>query len=232
MNLRTPFSNLTVFERILWLLSVAAITGSALLYGRTDILNILASLIGVTALIFLAKGYVIGQVLIIVFSLLYGYISLQCRYYGEMITYVGMTLPVAAATLVEWLHHPYAGSNEVEVAPLSARKLLLTTLLTVAVTQIFYWILSALDTANLILSTVSVATSFFAASLTFLRSPWYALGYAANDLVLIGLWIFAVRDDSTCLPMVVCFVMFLLNDLYGFFSWRAMQRRQSLPSGL
>ena len=227
MKLRNPFSDLTIFECFLWLGSVAAIAGSALLFGETDFLSVIASLIGVTSLIFLAKGYVLGQALIIVFGLIYGYISFRCRYYGEMITYVGMTAPVAAATLIEWLRHPYAGTREVEVAPLTPRKLRLVILLTAAVTAAFYWILAALNTANLPLSTFSVTTSFFAASLTYLRSPWYALGYAANDVVLIGLWVFASRNDPSSLPMVVCFVVFLINDLYGFFSWRAMQRRQS-----
>ncbi len=63
--------------------------------------------------------------------------------------------------------------------------------------------------------------------LTFLRSPYYAIGYSANDVVLIILWILAAFTDISCLPMVACFVMFLFNDLYGFYNWRKMQKRQS-----
>jgi nicotinamide riboside transporter PnuC len=90
----------------------------------------------------------------------------------------------------------------------------------------FYLILGALDTSNLVISTVSVSTSFLAAALTYLRSPYYALGYAANDVVLIVLWVLASVVDISYLSMVVCFIMFLVNDLYGFINWRRMQRKQ------
>ena len=99
--------------------------------------------------------------------------------------------------------------------------------LTVIVTAIFYFILKALGNASLLISTLSVTTSFIAAFLTFLRSEFYALGYAANDVVLIVLWIIAASSDISCLPMVFCFVMFLFNDLYGFYSWRKMRKRQT-----
>ena len=84
----------------------------------------------------------------------------------------------------------------------------------------------ALGTANLLTSTLSVTTSFLAVYLTYLRSPYYAIGYSANDIVLIVLWILATIDNPAYLPMVFCFVMFLANDIYGFINWRRMQRRQ------
>lgn len=41
--------------------------------------------------------------LMIVFSLLYGVISYTCAYYGEMITYLGMTAPMALFALISFL---------------------------------------------------------------------------------------------------------------------------------
>ena len=226
MGLRNPFADLSRSERILWGVSVCAIIGSYALSGGGDVLTLIASLIGVTALIFVAKGYVIGQVLTVVFAVFYGVISFFFRYYGEMITYLGMTAPSAIATVISWLRHPYAGTREVEVHRLTRRQIAVMIVASGAVTAIFYFILSALGNANLLFSTVSVTTSFVASYLTFYRSPYYALGYAANDVVLIILWVMATLEDISYLPMIVCFVMFLLNDLYGFFNWRRMQRRQ------
>jgi nicotinamide riboside transporter PnuC len=71
-----------------------------------------------------------------------------------------------------------------------------------------------------------VATSFSASYLTYLRSPYYGIGYGANDVVLIVLWAIASAKDLAYLPMVACFVMFLANDIYGFINWRRMRRRQ------
>lgn len=98
------------------------------------------------------------------------------------------------------------------------------------ITLAFYFILEACGTANMIPSTISVTTSFIAVYLTFRRSPLYALGYAANDIVLIVLWILATIEDMTYLSVVICFAMFLVNDIYGFVNWRKMRKKQTTDS--
>ncbi len=226
MKILKNFRDLSRFELCLWLTSVVVIVLSFVFSGGGDILTVISSLIGVTALIFVAKGYVIGQVLTVVFALFYGIVSFYFHYYGEMITYLGMTAPSAAAAVVSWLKHPYENTKEVKVNKLKFRLWVLLAFLTTAVTVAFYYILSALGNANILFSTISVATSFIASYLTFFRSPYYALGYAANDVVLIVLWIMATFENVSYLPMIACFVMFLINDLYGFFNWQKMKRKQ------
>lgn len=217
---------LTRFERILWITSLIVVTLSYLLTPSENWMTLVASLIGVTALIFVAKGYVIGQVLCVVFAVFYGVVSLRFCYYGEVITYLGMSAPIAVVSTVSWLRHPYRKTAEVEVVHLSPKKVALLSCATVVVTTAFYFILAALNTTNLAWSTASIATSFFAASLTAMRSPYYALAYIANDLVLIVMWILASIENIAYLPMIFCFVMFMANDLYGFWNWRRMRRRQ------
>ena len=218
----------TKAEWTLWGVSVLMIVGTFLLFQQSDYLSLTASLIGVTSLIFNAKGNPLGQVLGIAFCLLYGYISFTCAYYGEMITYLGMTAPMAVAALVSWLRHPYKGDRaQVQVNRLAAKEPGLLALLTAAVTGVFYFILAAFGTANLLPSTLSVATSFAAVYLTCRRSPWYALAYAANDVVLVCLWVLAAMENPGYISVVVCFVMFLANDIYGFISWRRMGQRQA-----
>ena len=227
MRLVSLFHSLTKFEWCLWLSSVVVVTVSFFLSPDKNVLNLIDSLIGVTALIFISKGYVIGQVLLIIFGVLYGVISFEYRYYGEIITYLGMTAPIAGLAVISWLRHPYKDSKEVEVNRHLKLSTWLTLLfLTASVTVGLYFILKALGNSNLLFSTISVTTSFLAASLTFLRSPYYGLGYAANDAVLITLWVLAALEDPGYVPMIFCFVMFFINDLYGFFNWRRMSKRQ------
>ncbi len=215
------------FELALLTCSVALIILFFCLFDRQNYLALSASLIGVTSLIFNAKGNPIGQVLMIIFSILYGIISLSFSYYGEMITYLGMTAPMALIALISWLKNPYNGNkSEVKVNKISTGETVLALALTAAVTVVFYFILYAFDTANLIPSTISVTTSFLAAYLTFRRSPYFALAYAANDIVLILLWILATVENITYLSVTVCFAVFLVNDLYGFINWKKMQKAQ------
>ena len=164
----------------------------------------------------------------IIFGALYGIISYSFAYFGEMITYLGMTVPMAIVALVTWLKNPYKNNkSEVTVNKISKQEIVFMLCLSVLVTIIFYFILKALGTANLLPSTVSVTTSFIAAYLTFRRSPYFAFVYALNDIVLIVLWVMASFIDMSYVSTVVCFIIFLFNDLYGFISWKRMQRRQS-----
>ena len=218
----------TKSEILLWLCSVGFIVGSFAVFDRENYLTLTASDIGATSLIFNAKGNPFGQVLMIVFSILYGIISCSCSYYGEMITYLGMTAPMALFSLVAWLKNPYKGNKaEVTVNKIRAKEYVLLALLTLAVTVLFYFILNALETANIIPSTISVTTSFIAVYLTFRRSPYFAIGYAANDIVLIVLWVMAMLSNISYLSVVVCFVAFLVNDIYGFINWNKMYKRQN-----
>ncbi|MEY8412999.1 nicotinamide riboside transporter PnuC [Lachnospiraceae bacterium 62-26] len=190
-------------------------------------MTLAASLIGVTSLIFNAKGNPFGQFLMVIFSILYGIISFTSAYYGEMITYLGMTAPMAVFALITWLKNPYNGNkSEVKVNRLKFKEIIFMMLLTAVITIIFYYILAAFHTANLIPSTISVTTSFLAVYLTFRRSAFFAVGYAANDIVLIILWILAAIADISYLSVAICFVMFLINDIYGFINWSRMQKRQ------
>ena len=214
-------------ELTLWGSSSALILISFLLFDRVNTMTLADSLIGITSLIFNAKGNPIGQALMIVFSLLYGLISYSFSYFGEMITYLGMTAPMALFALITWLRNPFGGNRaEVAVNRISRRECSGMYALTAVVTLVFYFILEHFNTANLIPSTLSVTTSFIAVYLTFRRSPYFALAYAANDVVLIFLWTLAAAENIRYLSVLICFVMFLMNDLYGFVSWKRMEKRQ------
>ena len=217
----------TKADLTLWGSSVALILLSFLIFDRVNFMTLAASLVGVTSWIINAKGNPVGQALMIIFSLLYGIISYRVSYYGEMATYLGMTAPMALFALISWLRNPYKGNRaEVAVNRLGAVEWLIMLILSALVTVAFYFILAHFGTANMFPSTLSVTTSFIAVYLTFRRSPYFALAYATNDIVLIVLWILASTQDISYLSVMICFVLFLVNDIYGFISWRKMERRQ------
>ncbi|MCM1165326.1 MAG: nicotinamide riboside transporter PnuC [Lachnospiraceae bacterium] len=215
-------------ETALWCASVLLITAAFLLFDRANCLTLAASLIGVTSLILSAKGNPAGQALIIIFSVLYGVISFNFAYYGEMITYLGMTAPMSVFALISWLRNPCGGNRaEVKVNRIGRRETALMLALTAAVTVGFYFILKAFGTANPIPSTLSVTTSFLAVYLTARRCAFFALAYAANDIVLVALWTLAALEDTSYVSVAVCFAIFLVNDVYGFVNWLRIYKRQN-----
>jgi nicotinamide mononucleotide transporter len=218
--------NLTKFELRLWIFSLLVVIGSFLIGSAGGYLTLVSSVVGVTALIFVSKGDVTGQILTVIFSILYAVISYTFDYYGEMITYLGMTMPIAMMSVISWIRNPYT-EKEVAVAHLTKKQIAKVFVLAFIVTFLFYFVLRYFHTANLFISTVSITTSFLASFFMYLRSSAYALSYAANDIVLIILWVLATIDNISYLPMIVCFAMFFINDMYGFFNWRKMKQRQN-----
>jgi nicotinamide mononucleotide transporter PnuC len=139
-----------------------------------------------------------------------------------------MSAPIAIASVVSWFRNPVQkGKSEVKVNNLKAREYVFLFVLTCIVTVIFYFILKACNTALLIWSTVSVFTSFFAAYLTMRRCEYYALAYTANDIVLIIMWSVAAVQNKSYVSVIICFLVFLVNDLYGFFNWSKMKKAQA-----
>ena len=214
-------------EITLWVLSVTLILTSFILFDRESFLTLIASLVGVTSLIFNAKGNPFGQLLMVVFSLMYGVISFRFAYYGEMITYIGMTMPMAILALFSWMRNPYKNNKkEVAVNTVTKKEIFYMSIGALIITIIFYFVLKYFNTSNIIPSTISVTTSFVAVYLTFRRSPYFALAYASNDIVLILLWILASTHNIRYVSVTVCFIVFLFNDIYGYISWRKMRIRQ------
>lgn len=147
------------------------------------------------------------------FRIMYGIISYSFAYYGEMITYLGMTAPMAVFALVSWLRNPYNGNHaHVSINRLRGREYVFMFILSAVVTFGFYFILDYFDTANIVPSTISVTTSLTAVYLTFRRSKYYAIAYAMNDIVLIILWILASITD---ISYVICLGSSMLCNVFG-----------------
>lgn len=218
------------FSPLEWILYLSGLIISVsyfFIFKNDQYLYLIGSLIGLTALIFLSKANPIGQLLTIVFSIFYGIISYSFKYYGEMITYLGMTTPIAIFALISWLRNPFKGKkSEVEINEIKIKEYIILFILGLIITIGFYFILIAMNTNNLILSTISVFTSFISAYLTLRRSRFYALGYALNDIVLIILWILAAIENISYISIVICFAFFLINDTYAFINWTKLYYKQ------
>lgn len=226
--MRKFFKSFSIAEWLIWGISVAGAIISFFAFKNSNYHYLAGAIIGFTAVILVSKGHPLGQLITIIFSVFYGIISFSFKYFGEMLTYLGMSAPMALVALVCWIKNPYkSDAAEVKVNTLSKWEWLIFILVSVIVTVAFYFILLALGMANIIVSTVSVFTSFIAACLTVRRSRFYAVGYALNDAVLVIMWGLACAESLTYLPMAVCFVSFLAIDIYGFINWTKISKRQA-----
>ncbi len=226
-----PFAGFEKHEWILWIVSLAIVTASSVIAPNADFLTWLTTVLGVTALVFAAKGHVMAQVASIVFCVLYSVIACRYHYWGEMFTFLGMSTPMCIWSLVTWLKNPSDHkADEVKVRTLSRKGTAGVLLVSIPVTVVFGLVLRWLNTPNLNVSTISVTASFLGAAFSVLRSPWYALSYAFNDIILIILWVLASLTDTAYIPVAVNFIIFLVNDLYAFYCWRVREAGHSVPT--
>lgn len=218
----------TKTEWALWLCGVAAVTAGFAFGQERSILSYLSSLAGITCIIINAKGNVIGQAVSIVFAVLYAAYAYTQRYYGEMLIYLLLMLPIHIISIVTWLKNKYKGrAHEVRINTIRPAEYALTFIGAACVTVVFYFILRALGTDNLIISTISLTTSVTAAYLMLRRCEYFSVCFVFNDVVLITLWSLKLTTTGiSVLPSVIAFVMFLLNDAYCFISWHRIRRRQ------
>ena len=224
-----PFKSLRKREWLIWGISLFLVIISNIFSGKVSFVTFMGPVIGVTALIFVAVGNVWGQILSVVFAVFYAISSWKLKYYGEVFTYLGMTAPIALMSVFSWLKNPYEkGKSEVRIHRMKKSEIIVMFVLTALVTFMFYFVLKFFNTASLITSTVSIATSFLASYLMFYRNSYYAVAYALNDVVLMVLWIIASIKDSVYIPVLMCFIVFFINDIYGFISWKIREKKQRL----
>ena len=216
-------------EWIIYLGSIALITILFLIFKNRNFLYLIGAVIGVSSLIFDAKGNVFGQFLGLIFDILYAIISYKFGYYGEMFTYLFLSLPEAIIAIFSWLRHPYKEKvMEVKINVISKKEYFLVGLVSVALSIISYFVLKRLETPNLILSTFSVFTCTIATYLLIRRCRFYPIFFFINDIALIALWLFASFEDTVNIPMIGCFVCYLFIDVYTYINWSKIEKRQNL----
>ncbi len=215
------------FEIGLLGVSVVAIIGCFVFSVDKNYLSLASSILGVVTVVFTSKGLFLAPVLSVVYSVIYTIISVSQRYYGEAIIYMLIMIPMQVITIIGWFKNKKQDSDIVEVGKVSKKEYLILGGVTVALTFAFYFLLKWLDTAELVVSTISLITSALATYLVFRRCSYYALFYVLNDIILIVLWTIAMsREGVAFLPVVVSFYVFFINDVYGFIRWKKQEREQ------
>ena len=109
--MNNPFKRMTKREWALWFVSIAIVVMSNIMAGRVDALTLTATCIGVTSLIFAAQGNVWAPILMTIFCIQYAIISYRFRYWGEMFTYLFMSLPMSVWSIVTWLKNARNSSD-------------------------------------------------------------------------------------------------------------------------
>ena len=221
------FENWNLFEYILLGISWTAIIVSFFLETEKNYLSFFTSLLGVYSVILIAKGLLLAPITDIAYNVLYAILAFTQRYYGESIIYVFLMIPISSIAIYQWLHHKDENNKSyVRVNKIFLKEFVILIVLTILLSFLFFFLLRALNTNNLVISTISLSTSVLASYFFLRRSSFYALFFILNDIILIGMWsmiLFSVGIEY--LPTVISLVAFFVNDIYGFVIWKKKEKK-------
>ena len=221
------FKNWNVFEIVFLFASLLGLTLCFIFELDKNVLSFITSLVGVVSVLLVAKGLVIAPFINIAYNILYSIVAITQRYYGEAIIYIALMIPISLFSIISWLRNKNKNNNAlVEQNSIHGKEYLYLAIVTMVSTVAFYFLLKALNTNELIISTLSLITSAVASYLMLRRCKYYALGFVANDIILIVMWALVVKNSGLgYLPTLISFAIFLINDIYGFVRWSIEQRR-------
>lgn len=216
----------TLFEKILWFSSLFLVILVGIIF-KSNIYALMYTLVDFTAILLLAKGKWLGQILGLISCFLYIYVSWKSKYYGEILVCIFLLFPMYIGGLISWLKHHNNKTDTVEVNKIKLKEWIAIVILVIPIFLGIYKLLEVLNTDELFISSISIITSLIPMYLSFRRSKYYFYFYLINDIVVIILWgALVLKGNLMLLPMVFNPAINLLNDSYGIYNWCKLEKIQ------
>lgn len=219
-------SGWTNFEKILLFASII-IVGSVGIIFDSDLLTISCSIIGILTALFLAKGKNLGQIFGLFITILYSIVSYKNKYFGEVLIYLCLMFPMYIVGTYTWIKNKNKETDSVLINTIRKKEWIIVSFIFLFIFIGIYYLLKIFNTNELIISTISVIASLFAVYLQVRRSRYSFSFYLVNDIILIILWgIPVLKGNFILFPMVINPIINFINDLYGFYNWKNMEKIQ------
>jgi len=225
MKLSKLFVDWTLLEKFLLFSSTLIIIAVFFIFN-TDFIASITSLVGIITALLLAKGKVAGQFFGLIIVILYSFVSFQNKYYGEMLIYIFIMLPLYILGIYSWSKNKNQ-KNEVIPNTIKTKETVWIICISIIFFIAIYYLLKYLGTEQLFLSTLSVVCSVFAVYLLARRSKYGFLFYIFDDLVILLMWIIPVFNGNLLvLPIVFNPIVNFINDSYGWYRWNKIIKKQ------
>ncbi len=217
----------SVLDLVLLLLGVCSVVVVSFFIGFKWYV-LIQSLLFIFMVFTQAKGKIITLFIGIVTFLFYIIISYSQKLYGEAMVYAIFLLPLYIYGVIHWLKHKDL-NNVVRVrGNLTGKEWTLMIEVLVIISIGSFFLLKALETSQLIVSTLSFVSMLPAVYLLARRCKWNQIAFLINDIFLVILWIrLAVSGNTTFIPMVICFLFQTIYDIYGLFEWFKLENKQN-----
>lgn len=213
------FKNWNIFEISLLIISIILILSSGI-FLEGNILAVIMSILSITTAILQAKGKVLSQFIGFVVAIFYSILSFNNKYYGEVIIYITIMIPLYILGIISWLKNKNEETQTVNKSDIHKKECCIIILVNIILFILLYQLLKYLNTDQLLISSISMNTIITATYLIARRNKFSFLFFILNDIILILLWgIPVIQGDLTLIPMLLNPSLLFINDIYGFKNW-------------
>ena len=217
---------LNLFE---WILITGIITLNIILFIITKEINLIgmiASITGVISAVITAKGHISCYYWTIINIFAYGVVCFQTKIYGEVILDIIYHLPMQFVGIYIWKKHTNK-DNIVKTRGMKIKQIAFVTLISIVGILGFGMFLKLIngylpffDSAVNVLVIVAVYLS-----VKRFKEVWII--YIAVNIISICMWTIALIDNElNSLVMILMFVFYLANAVYGYINWTKLERNQ------
>jgi nicotinamide mononucleotide transporter len=191
-------------------------------------LSVITMLSGLWCVILVAKGRILNYYIGLVQILGYAYICYGYKLWGEVMLNLIYFLPMTFVGLYIW-----SKNKDIKVLDKVRTKLMNNemrffcfAISVIAVAMYGYWLNSVGDPVPY-LDSASTVLSVIAMILLAWRYTEQWLLWIAVDVVSVWMWILVVLEKGTNdIALLVMWIAFLINAIYGFLSWTKMHKQQ------
>ena len=177
---------------------------------KSSPLIIVTNVLSISSMLFITKGSFIGTILQILCAIMYAIVSFTSQYYGEVICSVALTIPLTFVSIITWIKNRNKGTTVIKVNKITLKEWIIMLSTSIVSFIGVFFLLKAFNTANLIVSSISLTLGIYANYLLMRRCEFNFVIYIINNIVCIALWMFLVLKDQSYLPLVVNYCMLFI----------------------
>ena len=182
-------------------------------------LGIAASLTGVTCVIFCGKGKISNYIFGTVNVLLYSYIALKAKFYGEVMLNMLYYFPTNILGWFMWKKNMDSDTGEVLKKRMTLSQDIITVLISAAGIFGYSYILKLLGGNLPLVDSMSTVLSVIAQILMIKRFTEQWIVWILVDAVSVIMWVTAFIKGDGGIAMVLMWSVYLLNAVFMFVKW-------------
>ncbi len=225
--IKNYFKDWETFE-IVWL-GTFTIVNIWLFYAWNDTwIGLIASLTGMLCVVLTAKGRISNYYFGIINVILYGFIALQNKFYGEFILNFAYFLPMSFLGIFYWVKHKNEKKfDTVYVRKIKASELVFWILISISAIIVYGSFLKSVGGTLPYVDASSTVLSIAGMILTVRRATAQWILWVIVDIIEVGMWFYIFLQDGTQVSMIVMWSAYLVNAVYGYYTWRKMEVTQN-----